>query len=183
MAIEELAHRLGRVEVLLQSREHGRGVLDPLLGVESERWVEDPALPLRGLRPLPLVGREPELAALLKALRTGGTVRLVGEAGIGKSRLLDELPGGRRRADAGELVAGTLDAFLAQRLTGEDEVQPVTESGAPRGRKHLLLMNPPVLDQALAKQGEIDAFLTQGVGEGHSVADSLSGLRRLTEVT
>ncbi|MDF1553131.1 MAG: DEAD/DEAH box helicase [Deferrisomatales bacterium] len=42
---------------------------------------------------------------------------------------------------------------LARRLTGEDEIAPVTESGAPRGRKHLLLMNPPVLDQALGLRG------------------------------
>ncbi|MDW7710570.1 MAG: DEAD/DEAH box helicase [Deferrisomatales bacterium] len=41
---------------------------------------------------------------------------------------------------------------LAQSLTGA-EVEEVTESGAPRGRKHLLLMNPPVLDQALGVRG------------------------------
>jgi glycerol kinase len=40
------------------------------------------------------------------------------------ARLLDELPNGRRRAAAGELVAGTLDAFLAQRLTGEATTEP-----------------------------------------------------------
>jgi len=41
---------------------------------------------------------------------------------------------------------------LARRLTG-DEVTEVTESGAPRGRKHLLLMNPPMIDQALGVRG------------------------------
>jgi glycerol kinase len=40
------------------------------------------------------------------------------------SRLLDEVPDGRRRASDGELVAGTLDAFLAQRLTGEATTEP-----------------------------------------------------------
>lgn len=40
------------------------------------------------------------------------------------ARLLDEVPDGRRRAAAGELVAGTLDAFLAQRLTGEATTEP-----------------------------------------------------------
>lgn len=40
------------------------------------------------------------------------------------SLLLDEVPHGRRRAAAGELVAGTLDAFLAQRLTGEATTEP-----------------------------------------------------------
>jgi glycerol kinase len=40
------------------------------------------------------------------------------------ARLLDGLPDGRSRAAAGELVAGTLDAFLAQRLTGEATTEP-----------------------------------------------------------
>ena len=40
------------------------------------------------------------------------------------ARLLDEVPDGRRRAADGELVAGTLDAFLAQRLTGEATTEP-----------------------------------------------------------
>ena len=40
------------------------------------------------------------------------------------ARLLDEVPDGRRRALGGELVAGTLDAFLAQRLTGEATTEP-----------------------------------------------------------
>ncbi len=40
------------------------------------------------------------------------------------ARLLEGVPGGRQRAEAGELVAGTLDAFLAQRLTGEATTEP-----------------------------------------------------------
>ena len=40
------------------------------------------------------------------------------------ARLLDEVQDGRRRAGGGELVAGTLDAFLAQRLTGEATTEP-----------------------------------------------------------
>ncbi|MHB8766315.1 MAG: DEAD/DEAH box helicase [Deferrisomatales bacterium] len=42
---------------------------------------------------------------------------------------------------------------LARRLTGLAEVTEVTESGAPRGRKHLLLMNPPIIDQAMGVRG------------------------------
>ncbi len=38
--------------------------------------------------------------------------------------LLGEIPDGARRAAAGELVAGTLDAFLLQRLTGEPATEP-----------------------------------------------------------
>ena len=46
-------------------------------------------------------------------------------AGPKLARLLDETPGARERAAAGELVAGTLDAFLAHRLAG----RPTTEPG------------------------------------------------------
>jgi FliI/YscN family ATPase len=41
----------------------------------------------------------------------------------------------------------------------------------------------PVLDQALAKEGEIKTFLTQGLGEGHAASAALSGLRQLTGVS
>lgn len=41
---------------------------------------------------------------------------------------------------------------LAARLTGAAPAE-VAESGAPRGAKHLLLMNPPVIDQALGVRG------------------------------
>jgi len=50
-------------------------------------------------RHLPLVGRQQEVATLLKGLETGGPVRLVGEAGLGKSRLLDELASRARDAE------------------------------------------------------------------------------------
>jgi DEAD/DEAH box helicase domain-containing protein len=38
---------------------------------------------------------------------------------------------------------------LAERLIGEQEITAITESGAPRGRKHLLLWNPPVINADL----------------------------------
>ncbi len=40
------------------------------------------------------------------------------------AHLLDGLEGGRRRAEAGEIVAGTLDAFLLRRLAGIDATEP-----------------------------------------------------------
>ncbi|MGB3563141.1 MAG: FGGY family carbohydrate kinase [Thermoanaerobaculia bacterium] len=40
------------------------------------------------------------------------------------ARLLDEIPRGRQRAAEGELVAGTLDAFLVRRLVGVDATEP-----------------------------------------------------------
>jgi len=51
------------------------------------------------VRYLPLVGREQDVAPLLKSLETGGPMRLVGEAGLGKSRLLDELASRARDAE------------------------------------------------------------------------------------
>jgi eukaryotic-like serine/threonine-protein kinase len=50
-------------------------------------------------RYLPLVGRDQEVATLLKGVQTGGPLRLVGEAGLGKSRLLDELASRARDAE------------------------------------------------------------------------------------
>ncbi|MDO9074202.1 MAG: AAA family ATPase, partial [Rubrivivax sp.] len=50
-----------------------------------------PALPATVLRPPRLVGRDAELAALQRGLGAGHMVVLVGEAGMGKSRLLQAL--------------------------------------------------------------------------------------------
>ncbi|GAB4250806.1 DEAD/DEAH box helicase [Deferrisoma sp.] len=38
---------------------------------------------------------------------------------------------------------------LARRLTGAEDLVEITESGAPRAKKHLLFVNPPVIDPAL----------------------------------
>ncbi len=40
------------------------------------------------------------------------------------ARLLQQIPGAISRAEAGGLVAGTLDAFLVRRLTGQDATEP-----------------------------------------------------------
>ncbi len=60
---------------------------------------------------------------------------------------------------------------LARRLTGCPDVVEIAESGAPRGRKHLVLMNPPVLDAALGVRGSpvtlgrkvVGRFLREGI--------------------
>ncbi len=66
----------------------------------SRSSTESPALTSESIgRHLPLVGRSEELAKLLKGLETGGAIRLVGEAGLGKSRLLDELASRARDAE------------------------------------------------------------------------------------
>lgn len=45
-------------------------------------------------------------------------------AGAKLGLLLDEVPGARRGAEAGDVVAGTLDAFLVHRLTGLPSTEP-----------------------------------------------------------
>jgi glycerol kinase len=40
------------------------------------------------------------------------------------ARLLEEVPRGHQRAEVGELVAGTLDAFLVRQLVGVDATEP-----------------------------------------------------------
>ncbi len=70
-------------------------------------------------------GRVEELAAHADEVTTRTGLHLSPHYAAPKlARLLDEVPNGRRRAVDGELVAGTLDAFLAQRLTGEATTEP-----------------------------------------------------------
>lgn len=58
--------------------------------------------------------------------------------------LLDQVPLGRARAGGGELVAGTLDAFLVHRLTG----RPATEAGIA-GRTLLYSLETDAWDEEL----------------------------------
>ncbi len=70
-------------------------------------------------------GRVEALAARAEEVATRTGLHLSPHYAAPKlARLLREVPDGRRRAAAGELVAGTLDAFLAQRLTGEATTEP-----------------------------------------------------------
>jgi glycerol kinase len=49
--------------------------------------------------------------------------------------ILDKVPGARRRAEAGELLCGTIDTWVIWRLTGKE---------APRHRRHQRLAHPAV---------------------------------------
>ena len=62
------------------------------------------------------------------------------------SRLLDSQPGLRRRAESGEVLAGTLDAFLIHRLTGG----PSTEGGHA-GRTLLYNLEADAWDPTLSR--------------------------------
>jgi DNA-binding SARP family transcriptional activator len=63
------------------------------------------ALPASVLRPPRLIGREAERAALAQAWGAGRLVLVIGEAGIGKSRLLQTLPAGPASAGGAAAVA------------------------------------------------------------------------------
>lgn len=60
---------------------------------------------------------------------------------------------------------------LARSLTGLDAVTEITASGSPRGRKHVVCMNPPVVDATLGVRGSpvvlarkvARRFLKQGI--------------------
>ena len=67
-------------------------------------------------------------------------------AGAKLAMLLDEHPDLRRRAERGEVLAGTLDAFLVHRLTGE----PSTEPGHA-GRTLLYDLDADRWDEALCQ--------------------------------
>jgi DNA-binding SARP family transcriptional activator/tetratricopeptide (TPR) repeat protein len=84
----------------------------PAAGAPAAGGVDNraPSLPVAATLPVPLVGREPEWAALLEAYAgvhgDGRLVVLEGEAGIGKTRLAAELAGHARGLGAA-VVRGT----------------------------------------------------------------------------
>ncbi len=97
-----------RSTCLLWDRETGA----PLSAALSWRDVS------QGERVEALAGRAEDVAR-----RTG--LRLSPHYAAPKlAHLLESLPDGRRRAEAGEIVAGTLDAFLLRRLAGVDATEP-----------------------------------------------------------
>jgi len=111
------------------------------------------------MRPPRLIGRESELRALDHAWATQRVFLLVGEAGIGKSRLLQELSGGRagivciqaRPGDAG--IAYAVLARLLRAVLAEHGV----ELGATRTQELALVL--PELGHAVALAGEAQRLL------------------------
>jgi len=107
----ESAAEPGTVLISAETHKHIKPLfeVEPLPPIEAKGWLEPvpvfrvaapkvTAGQVRGIAGLasPLVGREPECRALLGALQqlqagSGSIVTIVGEAGIGKSRLLAEI--------------------------------------------------------------------------------------------
>lgn len=108
----------------------------------------------------PLVGREPEFAALLKRLAdagrgNGGVALIAGEPGIGKTRLLAELAA-RARADGWTVLAGRAyeGEGMPPYLPFVEALQPYIRAGSPqtlraqlgRGAPEVALLVPEVRD-------------------------------------
>jgi DNA-binding SARP family transcriptional activator len=134
-------------------------------------------LPVTMLRPPRMVGRRTETAALVQAWARGQAALLLGEPGLGKSRLLAEFGAGRRvvtlQGRPGD--AGVPYATLARMLRAVMQQTPV-DLPPPR-RTELARLLPelapalplPADGQRLVLQGAIEALLTQAQVDGAPV--------------
>lgn len=137
-------------------------------------------VPVTLLRPPRMIGRQRELAALAAAWAEGRAALLLGEPGLGKSRLLAEFAAGRRvlgvQGRPGD--AGVPYATLSRLLRTILERAPI-ELPAPR-RTELARLLPelspalplPADGQRLLLQGAVEAVLAQAQAEG-ALADGL----------
>ena len=131
------------------------------------------------LRPPRLIGRERELRALARAWAAGATFLLLGEAGIGKSRLLGEFAQGQEGVSAitarpGD--AGVACAVMARLLRAVLDQHPI-ELAPTRAQELALLL--PELGTPVAWSGAAQRLLLQRTIEA-SLADAMAlGLRAL----
>ena len=118
-----------------------------------------PVAPASLLRPPQLIGRASDLDALQHAWAGSRAFWVIGEAGVGKSRLLQEFADGRHgvvslKARPGD--AGIAYAVLARLLRAVRAAQPV-EWGAARTQELALVL--PELGPAVALAGEAQRLL------------------------
>ena len=131
------------------------------------------------LRPPRLVGRERELAAVHDSWKTGSVVLLLGEAGMGKSRLIAEIARDRhlaivqgRPGDAG-IPYATLARLLRKALP------QATQAIAPDQQRELARLLPelapavplPAEGQRLVLQNAVRQVLARAAVEGVAVDD------------
>ncbi len=131
------------------------------------------AVPASLSRPPRLVGRESELVALDHAWSTRRAFLLVGEAGIGKSRLLQDFATGRPgivavQARPGD--AGIAYAVLARLLRAVLAAQRLEIAPARAGELASLL---PELGHAVARTGEAQRLLLQRAVDA-TLADAMA---------
>jgi len=129
------------------------------------------------LRPPRLIGREPELHALDHAWANRRAFLLAGEAGIGKSRLLQDFSAGRPgivavQARPGD--AGIAYAVLARLLRAVLAAQPI-ELGPTR--THELALVLPELGDAVVLAGEAQRLLLQRAVDSTLVDAAAHGLQ------
>ena len=131
------------------------------------------------MRPPRLIGRAGELAALEHAWSAQRAFLLIGEAGIGKSRLMQEFVGGRSgvisvQARPGD--AGIAYALLARLLRA---VRAAQDSVLSAARAQELALVLPELGHAVALAGEAQRLLLQRAVDaclGEAAAQGLHAL-------
>lgn len=120
----------------------------------------DGRLPASVLRPPRLIGREAELAALTQGWRGGQVVALIGEAGLGKTRLLQtfaEARPGVVRAAGRPGDAGVPFATLARLLRGVLALPRDAQAMAPKlaaSTRHEIARVLPEFDAGAGRHGE-----------------------------
>jgi len=136
-------------------------------------------VPAALLRPPRLVGRERELQRLDAAWAAGHVALVIGEAGIGKSRLLHDFAAGRTGvvgAQARPGDAGIAYALLARTLRGLLAAQPAAlDAGAQRELALVL----PELGAAAAIAGDAQRLLLQRRTESLLADATTRGLQAL----
>jgi len=148
----------------------GRETLALLATIEGSHVVaHEPAargvLPAAVLRPPRLIGREPELAALRDAWRSGSVAALVGEPGMGKSRLLQAFAQGQ-------------DGVVGAAGRPGDALVPYATLA--RLLRELLRMEPAALDERM--RAELGRVLPELAIERRATARPQSMLRAVHEL-
>ncbi len=138
---------------LLQTLEVDRAAVLPAPGWRS-------AVPVSVLRPPRLVGRDAELAALRQGWYAGSVVLVVGEAGMGKSRLLQALGSG----DEGALVVAgrpgdTLVPYASVSRLLREVVARAPEALDDAARERLAVLLPGLASAAAASNERRPALL------------------------
>ncbi len=139
---KEMLRKLYGVAPSATTRQLGQTLLSAAAGAAGTTAATPMAIPLTVLRPPRLIARQPLLQTLASAWRSGLTLCVSGEAGLGKSRLLAELASAigpcamasARPGDASVPYA-SLDRLL---LVAIDRFEPVLQGDVARQAARVL---------------------------------------------